>query len=90
MTIDHINGDKVDNRLENLRLVSHGENLQNIRKPMRNNTSGFLGVCRSGGKFMATISVNGKSLNLGSFDKPEAAHAAYVAAKRRLHACCTI
>jgi hypothetical protein len=43
MDIDHINGDKSDNRIANLRCVSHQENGQNAKRP-NNNTSGRIGV----------------------------------------------
>lgn len=91
-TIDHINGDRADNRLENLRDVSHAENMQNLRGPVSRNKSGFLGVSqlRRNGKWAAFIKLNGKSRNLGSYDTPEDASRAYLIAKRRLHECCTI
>jgi hypothetical protein len=66
--IDHINGDKTDNRLCNLRNVTRCDNLKN--KPIyRNNKSGVLGVhWQSGrGKWVAKIDVNGKRIHLGSF-----------------------
>ncbi|NDZ93318.1 HNH endonuclease [Streptomyces sp. SID6673] len=59
--VDHINGDKLDNRRENLRLVSKAQNGWN-RKPPRDNKSGYTGVhfdvCRS--RWMAYINVNGQ------------------------------
>jgi len=91
--IDHINGNKFDNRFCNLRDVPHATNTQNIRAPhKRNVTSGFLGVRRRHGAawFNASISVNRKHHNLGRFDTAEEAHAAYLEAKRKLHAGCTI
>lgn len=89
---DHINGDKLDNRVENLRGVNRSENTQNQRKPTRRNTSGYLGVGfeQQTKKFRAVIGVNGKYTTLGRFDTAEAAHAAYVDAKRRLHPACSI
>lgn len=84
--IDHINGDRTDNRLENLRNVSSQQNAQNQRKPHSNNKSGFLGVSkRSDGRFQAEIRVSGKKHYLGAFLTPEKASAAYVAAKRQMH-----
>ncbi len=85
--IDHINGDKHDNRIANLRLATDRVNAQNVRKPQANNTSGFLGVtfCRWTNRWLAQIQTGGKHHNLGRFDTPELAHAAYLQAKRRLH-----
>jgi hypothetical protein len=88
--IDHINGDKLDNRIQNLRLASPEINSQNQRRPMSTNKSGFLGVTKFRGKFRANISATGKHQFLGSFDTPQEAHAAYVQAKRELHAGCTL
>ncbi len=84
--IDHINGDKTDNRIANLREATHAENLQNSRRPSRN-TSGFKGVCfdRSRGKWMARIHADGRDRMLGRFDTPEEAHAAYRAAAEKHH-----
>jgi len=67
--IDHINGMKSDNRLENLRAVSNAENCKNQRRP-RNNTSGIVGVgWHSRDKcYIARIQVRGKNLHLGYFD----------------------
>mgnify|MGYP000368519610 CR=1 FL=1 len=70
--IDHINQIKYDNRIENLREVSHIENHKN--QPLRkDNTSGFVGVYwyRKTKKWMAGVQVHGKSINLGYFNKIE-------------------
>jgi len=84
--IDHINQNKADNRMENLRLVTHAENMQN-RPCQRNNVSGFKGVapCRRTGRWQALICSNNKQIHLGLFATPEMAHAAYCAAAARLH-----
>ena len=82
--IDHINGNRSDNRLENLREASNAQNCQNIIA-RRTNPSGFLGVSRHENKWRAAISVNGKRKNLGRFDTPEAAFDAYSKAKAELH-----
>lgn len=83
--IDHINGIKDDNRIVNLRDVPLQINRQNQRIGI--GETGLLGVSRSDkpGTFRATIKVNRKQIRLGVFPSPEAAHAAYVEAKRRLH-----
>lgn len=88
--IDHKNGVRLDNRLDNLRDVSHQGNGHNERKSRRNNRTGFLGVTKSGKKFASFIGLGGKTIYLGSFSTAEAAHASYVAAKRKLHSTCTI
>lgn len=90
--IDHINGDPSDNRIENLREVTHGENMQNRRRAQKNNkSSGLLGASmRANGKWDARISVKGKNLYIGCFDTAEEAHQAYLSAKRVLHPACTI
>lgn len=77
--IDHINGNRLDNRLENLRLVSASENHRN-QKQYKNNTSGRPGVSwyKPYAKWRATISVGGgRSKHLGYFDCLEEASAAW-------------
>lgn len=90
--IDHINGDKSDNRIENLRDVTHSANTQNCRKARKNNKSGLLGVCSSMKKdgFTALIWHKNKTQVIGHFDTAEQAHLAYVEKKRTLHEGCTI
>ena len=91
-TIDHINGNGLDNRLENLREVTQQQNIHNCRNPPKHNTSGFLGVSyyKAGKKFAAHINLNGKKIHLGYFVDPKMAHQAYLTAKRKLHTTCTI
>jgi hypothetical protein len=90
--IDHINGVRTDNRIENLRDVSRSNNLKNQRKPKANNKSGFLGVYwhKGDSKWIAKIKINGKNKHLGSFENPAIAHTAYLTAKRESHEGCTI
>lgn len=83
--VDHVNGDSGDNRWSNLRDVSQRVNLQNRRSPSSNNRTGLLGVSRRNRRFQASIKVDGPRIYLGTFDTPEQAHEAYLAAKRRLH-----
>lgn len=85
--IDHINGDPLDNRIENLRDVSKHINQQNRQGPMRTNKLGMLGVYfeASSGTYRASIWVNGRTKNIGRYPTPELAQAAHLDAKRRLH-----
>lgn len=72
--IDHINGNGLDNRLENLRAATKKENSRNQKRPTHN-TSGVVGVywnigCR---KWVASIRVDGVLRHLGVFDEKEEA-----------------
>ena len=80
--IDHINGDKLDNRRENLRFCTSQENRNNRRK-YKNNRSGVLGVQwhKLGKKWMARISRNQKPVYLGLFSTIEQAREAIEKAK---------
>ncbi len=88
--IDHINGDKTDNRIANLRRATRHLNTQNIRAARRDSQNGLAGVMQRGRRFGARITANGAVHFLGMYDTPEQAHAAYLSAKRRLHMGCTI
>lgn len=88
--IDHINRARDDNRIANLREATAKINTQNTSKPKNGNTTGYLGVSRLGKRFRAKISADGVLLQLGIYETPEQAHAAYIAAKRMLHEGCTI
>lgn len=83
--IDHINRDRSDNRICNLRETTRLENNQNKVGPYKNNRLGIPGVIVQRGKFRARIRVAGKLISLGYFDTSEAAYAAYMDAKKRLH-----
>lgn len=85
--VDHINGIRTDNRIENLREATTSENAQNKKKSMSNNKTGYLGVSKitNKNKWCAFIKVNGKNKNLGTFKTPELAFNAYINAKRNLH-----
>ncbi len=88
--IDHIDGNKANNAFANLRQVSRQANTENKRKAKRTSTTGLLGVVKCRNRFVAAITHSGKRTYLGVFETAEAAHAAYVNAKRELHAGCTI
>lgn len=84
LCIDHINSDKSDNRLKNLRLATHRDNSRN-RGKTRVNTTGFKGVTKSREWFIAQIGYNGKTRRLGQFETAEMAHAAYCGAAKLVH-----
>jgi hypothetical protein len=83
---DHINGNTLDNRRENLRAVSSAENKRN-RKAHKNNKSGFKGVDLHVGKgrWRSQIYANGRCRHLGYFHDPIEAARAYNAAAKELH-----
>jgi hypothetical protein len=88
--IDHINADRKDNRLCNLRDVTPSVNAQNKRRAEKGNKSGFLGVYPHQGKWRARVVLRGRTHDAGCHGTPEEAHAAYVALKRKVHEGCTL
>jgi hypothetical protein len=86
MQVDHIDGDKANNKIENLRLATSSQNRFNVTK-RADNTTGFKGVChdKRRNKWSAEIRAKGKRYKLGRFASPELAHAAYCEAAKRLH-----
>lgn len=87
--LDHINGNRADNRIGNLREATPGQNCQNTRTTHKNNKLGFKGVNfdprRTENQFLAYISTNRKRRFIGSFPSAETAHDAYLQAKRQQH-----
>lgn len=90
--VDHINGNEADNRISNLRVVSHQVNMQNRRRAVSGNRAGELGVsmCAAKKPYRARLQVGNRAVWLGRHESPEAAHSAYVTAKRKYHEGCTI
>ena len=84
--IDHINRDRLDNRLCNLREATVSQNRQN-RPKMSRNTSGIKGVkyIAVTGKWVANIDCNGKKQWLGTYSTAEAAGIAYSLASKAQH-----
>lgn len=84
LPLDHINQDRLDNRINNLRAVTHRENQRN-RSMSKNNTTGFCGVsfCKRNKKYQANIMVDYRQIHLGYFENPE--DAAQVVKEARAH-----
>jgi hypothetical protein len=76
--IDHINGNKSDNRIENLRDVTRCQNMMNVKKSSKN-TSGYKGVSfhKNRKKWIAQIKLNKKNFHLGVFESAEKAYEEY-------------
>lgn len=85
MQVDHINGDRADNQLRNLRLATHAENLHNSAGWRKRD--GYKGAyqAHSTGRWEARIMARGQKRHLGTYDTAEEAHAAYVTAAKELH-----
>lgn len=83
--LDHIDRDKLNNRIENLRECDKEVNSWN-RGRQANNTSGYRGVSwnKAAGKWHAYIKIKGKRKHLGLFNTPEEANEAYEKAKSEL------
>lgn len=84
--IDHIDGNKANNKLSNLRDVSHAQNMQNMSKKSKA-ASGLKGAyfhpdCKM---WQAKIRYQNKTKSLGYFKTPEEANAMYLQAKSNLH-----
>ena len=77
--IDHIDGDKLNNSVENLRITNQSGNQRN-----RKNTKGYT-FNKKMNKYRAQIKVNGKYIHLGYFDTKEEAHNAYLEGKNIYH-----
>jgi hypothetical protein len=76
--VDHYDGDRTNNKVENLRWVSHQQNQFNTK------AKGFYFNKRAG-KYQAYITVDRKRIHLGLHDTEEAARAAYLTAKAKYH-----
>ena len=77
--LDHINGDRLDNRIENLRKATKKQNACNQKA-----AKGYY-FSKRNKKWRAAIRLNGKSKHLGLFDTEQQAREAYLRAKEKLH-----
>lgn len=84
--LDHIDGNRANNKISNLREATRSQNCMNSRKSI-NNSSGFKGVYfrPDTKKWQAYIGAHGKRKILGCFDCPAAAHFSYIIAADKLH-----
>ena len=86
MFLDHINMDRADNRISNLRETDNAQNMHN-RCAQSNNTSGFKGVSydKARSLYAAEISYKGEKYHIGRFSTAIEAHEAYKRAATKLH-----
>jgi hypothetical protein len=82
--VDHINHDTLDNRKENLRVVTKRQNIYNRRKKS-DGSAPYKGISNQHGKWRARITAYGVTKDLGGFDTPEEARDVYRAAAKKLH-----
>lgn len=88
--LDHRDGYKSNNAFSNLREATKSQNGQNQRKANSQSSSGLIGACRYGDRWVSGIKTNGKRKHIGVYDTAQEAHEAYIAAKRKAHEFCQI
>lgn len=82
--IDHVDGQRANNAIANLRDVSRTQNNQNRQRARCDSGSGMLGAFPDGrGRFRASIKINGKATGLGRYDTASEASAAYWRAREK-------
>lgn len=84
MQIDHIDGNKTNNVIENMRLVTNRQNGQNMKRHRNGNLVGAK-YNKNSGKWNAQIRLNkGEQIHIGTFDTEEDAHNAYIEALQHI------
>ncbi len=83
MEVDHINGNRMDNRRENLRICTLAENRRN--RKLKTGKKLPKGITMERKRFLARIMVDGKPIHLGSFNTLAAAEYAYNEASKKYH-----
>lgn len=83
LVVDHINGNPLDNRRANLRIISQGDNARNTAR-RKDSRQPYKGITRHRRRWRARISAGGREIHLGLFATAEAAACAYDAAARLL------
>lgn len=79
LVVDHIDRNKLNNKIENLRLITQQENTFN-----RNDARGCY-FNKNANKWQAQIGMNGKLISIGYFTNKAEAHSAYITAKKKYH-----
>jgi len=79
--IDHIDGNKLNNHIFNLRVVNNSQNMRNTNR--YKNAKGYTKT--ASGRFRAIVRINGKDERLGTFDTEEEAHEVYLKKRNELH-----
>lgn len=87
LDIDHIDGDRINNKIENLRHVSRAVNMHNLKSAHRDNAQKLLGAFHKKGSkvYFSRIHINGKSKYIGTYSSAIDAHQAYLKEKRKYH-----
>lgn len=83
LQVDHINGNPIDNRWCNLRLVTQRDNCNNMALHRNGHLAGTSYI-KGQDKWKSKITINKKAVHLGCFKTQEEAHQAYLAAKEKL------
>lgn len=80
--IDHIDGNKANNNIENLRVATVSQNNQNV-KIRKDNTTGMKGISKARGMYRVQVSVQGKNKHCGYFDDLELAELVAIEARNK-------
>lgn len=86
LMVDHINGNTLDNRVENLRIVTSSQNQQNRMGPQRNSSTGIRGVSwiKNREKWVAHLTIGKKKIYLGIYSDVSEAESVVVSARNNL------